>query len=211
MKKYHVFLLSIVILLLIGCKKDNEPVPVIIQNPGYLISPECKAWTMFQPGTYWVYLNEKTQVSDCTYYKHGLYFNKTKYSDGFHEYNWFFVNSKVFTKFSLQGGKSGNNLTVTLASNPYYQIALTQKSLEDSITHDSVPGLCTYTLVEKIPSYSLDGNNFTNVIHTKSRYQNSDVLFYEYYWARNIGIIYFRKGDLSSDTTWSLARWSVYQ
>jgi len=210
MKTYSILIISFLLILLISCKKKEEPKPVIEQNPGYLLSPECKAWTMFQPGSYWVYLNETKQALDCTYYKHGLYYDKENFTDGIHEFNWFFVNSKIFIKFSLAGGKNGNTLKVTV---PKLQglIALTQKSVEDSVNHDSVPNTFTYTLVEKLPSITLNGNLFTNVIHTKCRYDNMDRFVYDFYWARNIGIVYFKKRDDYHDTTWTLTRWHVYQ
>ncbi|MEI7897127.1 MAG: hypothetical protein WCJ26_08830 [bacterium] len=210
MKIFQIIFLCVILVLLISCKKSEEPNPVIVQNPNYLLSIECKKWTMFQPGSYWVYLNEKTQSSDCTYYKHGLYYNKENYYNGIHEYNWFFVNSNMFIKFSLAGGENGNSLTVDL---PKFQnlIALTQKSLADSVTCDSVPGIYTYTLVEKLPFFTLNGNNYTNVVHTKCRYQKSDKYAYDFYWAKNIGIIYFKKNYELHDTAWSLARWYVNQ
>jgi hypothetical protein len=196
--------------LLISCTKEKEPNPVIVQNPNYLLSPECKQWTMFQPGSYWVYRNETMHTADCTFYKHGLYYNKENYYNGYHEYNWFYVNSKMFIQFSLAGGENGNALTVRL---PKFQemVALTQKSLVDSVTRESVPGIYTYTLVEKLPFYTLNGNHYTNVIHTRSRYQNSDKYGYDFYWARNIGIIYFKKNYDLHDTAWSLTRWNVNQ
>ncbi len=210
MKTYLILMISFIVILITACKKGEEPQPVIEQNPNWLLSPECKAWTMFQPGSYWVYLNETAHVADCTYYKHGLYYNKENYTDGIHEYNWFFVNSRNFTKFSLAGGINGNTLTVT---GPKFQrlIALTQRSLSDSVNHDSVPDIYTYTLVEKFPSISLNGHDFTNVIHTKCNYQNTNLYVYDFYWARNIGIIYFKKSYNYQDTIWSLTRWHANQ
>jgi hypothetical protein len=90
-------------------------------------------------------------------------------------------------------------------------IALTQKSLVDSITHDSVPGSYTYILVEKLPFFYLNGKNYTNVVHTKCRYQYSGKYAYDFYWAKNIGIIYFKKKFDLQDTAWSLTRWHVNQ
>ena len=210
MKIYSILVISFFLLLLISCKKGEDPNPVIVQNPNYLLSPECKQWTMFQPGSYWVYRNEKTQSADCTFYKHGLYYNKENYYNGFHEYNWYFVSSKMFIQFSLAGGENGNALTVRL---PKFQemIALTQKSLLDSVVCDSVPGIYTYTLVEKLLIYRLNGNKYTNVIHTRCRLQNSDKYAYDFYWAKNIGIIYFKKKYDLQDTAWSLTRWHVNQ
>ena len=210
MKIFHVIFIYFILVLLMSCKKSEEPNPVIVQNTNYLLSPECKQWTMFQPGSYWVYLNEKTQSSDCTYYKHGLYYNKENYYNGIHEYNWFFVNSNMFIKFSLAGGNYGNTLTVSIP-NSQNLIALTQKSLADSVTRDSVPGIYTYTLVEKLPFFTLNGNKYTNVVHTKSSLQNSDNDVYDFYWAKNIGIIYFKKKYDLHDTAWSLTRWYVNQ
>jgi hypothetical protein len=210
MKMHPILVISLFMVLLMSCKKEVEPNPIILQDPGYLLSPECIKWTMFRPGSYWVYLNEKTQSSDCTYYKHGLYYNKENFYNGIHEYNWFFVNSNMFIKFDLAGGDNGNVLTVGL---PEFQdlIALTQKSLVDSVTCDSVPGIYTYTLVEKLPFFTLNGNSYTNVVHTKSRLQNSDKYSYDFYWAKNIGIIYFKKNHDLHDTAWSLTRWHVNQ
>jgi hypothetical protein len=210
MKMCRILIISFFLILLMSCKKDADPDPVIIQIPGYLLSAECKQWTMFLPGSYWVYRNETTQGIDCTFYKHGLYYNKDSYYNGFHEYNWFFVNSRMFIKFSLAGGEHGNELTVHL---PKFQkmVALTQKSLVDSVIRDSVKGIYTYTLVEKLPVFTLNGNSFTNVVHTKSRYQNSDEYSYDFYWAKNIGIIYFKKSYDLHDTAWSLTRWDVNQ
>lgn len=197
-------------ILLLSCNKNEEPKPVVEQNPGYLLSTECKAWTMFQPGSYWVYFNETKQALDCTSYKHGLYYNKENYTDGIHECNWFFVNSNIFIKFSLAGGKNGNILTVVLPHWPNL-IALTQKSLEDSVEHDTVPDIYTYTLVEKLSSVTLNGNTFTNVIHTKCSYNNMDRFVYDFYWVRNVGIVYFKKRNDYQDTIWTLTHWQVYQ
>jgi len=59
-KKIQVFLLScIVILVVIGCTKNRKHY--------HYFDGTFTAWTLFQQGSYWVYLNDVSHHRDSTY------------------------------------------------------------------------------------------------------------------------------------------------
>jgi len=190
--------------------------PEHVPGPLYSIPDEFKAWTMFNPGSYWLYLNEKTQEIDCTSVKHGPYYKEELcYNCPVVQYMWYYTKSSFLMKFDAVGGKDGN-ATLTLTTNKGEGLALTQRTINAPEDSDSTYyGCYTYRFIAKTDTFSLNGNQFNNVYHTRLEwtgcYAQTDHMTYDFFWARGIGLISLKKTYDNQDTTWSLVRWKAIQ
>ena len=198
--------------VLTGCKKSGG-VYMDMSYPTYKIPDNLKKWTIYKPGSYWVYLNEKTQVIDCTSFKHGPY----DYIDGGIEYNWFFVRGPFLNKIDVRAVSKGNAMVFIALNTPGIGIGLTNKTLIDTVNADTTLQwkYLDYSFVEHLDSTIINGNKFTNVFHTRtiflSSYNIGYLTGYDYYWAKGVGLIRLTEKRTNGDTTWSLVRWNTVQ
>lgn len=212
----RVFIFSLMLCLTVviqyGCRKGGTYqtfTTAIDSIPG-----EFKAWTMFMPGSYWVYLNEKTGVTDCTSYKRGPFYN---YNNDGVQFMWYYTNSKLWGRFADQAGTYRDAYYKIMLRNGYELLGLTWKTLIDSVPRDSARYDFTYKFIEHLDTLSLNGKPFTQVYHTKfvrkiSEFPSPEVdIIYDLYFSKGIGLICFKKSDNSQDTTWSLVRWKTVQ
>ncbi|HTX87542.1 MAG TPA: hypothetical protein VMC08_01005 [Bacteroidales bacterium] len=197
-----------------GCHKIVYPPP----KPKELdsIPVEFKAWTLFQPGSYWIYLNEGTQVSESTFIKHGPYFYQWSTEYSITDYTWYFVDNPFILKYDIQGGGERNTVLQLWTWQMDDPVALTIKTIEDPANSDfSSSYIFTYELIEKLDSLELNSHVFYNVFHTRcTQKKNNDYsIIYDYYFMRNVGLIKFRRLYTyeNKDTTWSLLKWKTVQ
>ena len=203
------------LLLLAGCRKTPYQ-PNYTEGPLYSIPAEMKEWTMFKPGSYWIYKNETTNESDSSTYKYGPYFEQIPCGNcPVEQHMWFFVNSPAFVKFTIYGGADSNAYLEVTTRNYSATDVLTYHTLihPDSSSNTS-DYLMTYKCLGEFDNFILNGNIFTNVIGThlegKDYYEENNS-FTESYFARNIGLIKFRQHTSKGDTTWSLMKWHTVQ
>jgi hypothetical protein len=207
----HILLFS-VLAILCSCAKS----PNILVQPGPMrnIPEEFKAWTIFQPESYWIYLNEKTGITDTTSFKHGPYYNKTIYWNAPPvEYMWFYTNGPLMTRYDDEGGVNGNATLNLWLKTGGSVLALTHKTLLDPEHSDSSTYYFSYWFIEQLPVLTLNNNHFQNVCHTRlsrkySYYQTHNTV-YDFYFARGIGLIRLKKADANTDTTWSIMHWKT--
>jgi hypothetical protein len=205
----------LVILLAASCIKQPGPSP----DPGPVqlltIPEEFKAWTMFRPGSWWIYLNEKTQQQDSTVFKHGPFFQEDPY------YNrtvtqrmWFWVRSPFLLEYYARGGAAGN-ATLDVISSWTRDLALTGQCLTDPAHADTATYSYAFTFVETINNLVLNGHSFPGVLHTRNTwmkgYGRQKMMSADYYWARGTGLIKTRRVYANTDTTWSLTGWKTVQ
>jgi hypothetical protein len=224
MEKKFCLLLKILSFLVIlfffqGCTKKDS----------YRYVPdEFKPWSYYKPGSYWIYLNEKSGVQDCTYV--------TDFTSGMHSY------------------RSGEEDPVThseyaeapVAGNLYqsFEIVATRTSTKEAWVDDaflsiplSNPGMgqvgFSYLLLKK-PGYTLysvrpqfdnygvfavdsleyiNGTAFTDIYILRHEWMadSGDTLLTEAYLVKSMGIVKLRMDDGQADTTWSLLRWRIIQ
>lgn len=199
-------MLCFTVVIQYGCRKGGtyqSPTTAIDSIPG-----EFKAWTMFRPGSFWVYLNEKTGITDCTTYKRGPFYQKDVYFDiPAVEYMWYYTNGKFWVRFTDQAGKYRDAYYKLMLTNGYEMLGLTWKTLIDPVPRDSDRYDFTYKFIEHLDTLSLNGKPFTQVYHTKfvrkiSEFPSPEVdIIYNLYFSKGIGLICFKKSDNSQDTT----------
>jgi|WetSurMetagenome_2_1015567.scaffolds.fasta_scaffold13528_2 hypothetical protein len=210
-----------VLVFTFGCRKSDS-VSYFPTRTVYTIPDDFKEWAMYQPGSYWVYLNEKSGVTDCTSYKRGPYYHEDVFNDPFMpsvEYMWFFTKGSLFTRYDIQGGKAGNATLRLWMGNGDELFALTHKTITDSAHADTSTYLYPYSykLIEMLDTLTLNNNHFFQVYHVGLTKIISDEpppvikIFYDFYWSRAIGLICFKKSYMNYDTTWSLVRWKSIQ
>ena len=207
----HILLFSILAFLCSCVKPTNS---LIQPGPMQNIPEEFRAWTMFQPGSYWIYLNEKTGIADTTSVKHGPYYHKTIFSNAPPvEYMWFYTRGSLLTRYDVEGGQNGNATLNLWLQTGGEVLALTYKTLVDPDHADTTTYYLSYWFVEKSPEMTINNNHFQNVYHTRlsrqySYYQTQNTV-YDFYFARGIGLICLKKADANTDTTWSIVRWNT--
>jgi hypothetical protein len=207
----------LLVLLIAGCRKTTGPGDnYYTMGPLYSIPEEFKAWTIFRPGSYWIYLNEITFSQDSTVFKHGPYYQvDTCYNCPVEQRMWFWVRSPFLTGFYALGGPGGN-ASLNVSSTYTNDLGLTDKCLDDPLHADtSYYSYYSFSFVEKVDTMILGTNIFSNVIHTRinwtNGYANHSKLTCDYYWARGIGMIKTRRNYGDADTTWSLVTWKTVQ
>jgi hypothetical protein len=210
-KPFFCLLLTVV---LTACTKAPYP-PDFVPGPAYNIPAEFKAWTIFNHGSWWVYKNERTGVTDTTTNRHGPFYHKELCGNcPVIEYMWFYLNGTVVTMYDVQGGENENAILRIRRENGSAVPALTNKTLTDPAHTDSSYGV-QYQFVEQIDAMTLNGNILSNVYHTRfelqSYYGNPPFRSYEFYFARGIGLVMLKKIYTSTDTTWSLVDWHTEQ
>jgi hypothetical protein len=214
MKKY-ILLFTLTVIILDGCKKtETENIQL---GPLYSIPATLQAWTIYSQGSYWIYRNEKTLVEDSVSVKHGPYYHKELcYNCPVMEYRWYFPRSLFMVKVDVHGGPNGN-ATAFISDQPSdLEPALTERTLDDPAHADTTIDYgVVYSLVERLDSLSLNGNVITNVVHTrcalKYRSSGNSAKQWDYYWAKNIGLVRYDITYATTDTAWSVLKWHTVQ
>ena len=204
-------------LLITACRKTTAPGDSnYVLGPLYSIPDEFKAWTMFKPGSYWIYLNETTFSQDSTVFKHGPYWQEDLcYNCPVEQRMWFWVRSPFLTEFQALGGPDGN-ASLNVSSTYTNDLALTGKCLDNQSHADtSLYSYYTFHFVEHLDTMIISTNTFSNVLHTRINwthgYGNHSQLTTDYYWARGVGMIKTQRNYGVVDTTWSLVTWKTVQ
>ena len=209
-------ILFFALLLLMGCKKTPYHQEYSL-GPLYSIPGEMKEWTMFKPGSYWIYKNETTSELDSSAYKYGPYYEEIPcYNCPVYQHMWYFVASSVFVKFYLYGGADSNAyLELSTRYNGTNNIINYHTLMHPDSSSNSSDYWGTYQCLGKFENFVLNGNTFTNVIGTrlviKTSFYDETTNTTESWFARNIGLIKFRHQSEKGDTTWSLVKWHTVQ
>jgi len=195
------FSLSYLLLFVIvfGCNKEK--------TSDYYIDNAFKEWVLFQQGSYWVYLENNSNLRDSTY------INKqpTSFLSGEvnrREHIDYSVNSSF-----LKGLVITRELDYSFAMYEfYYPNDNYFQALNSGYTSGAYSGPTRYcVLIEKIDTMTLNNIKYANIIHTRSTYIMYDNMQNDCYFVKNIGLIKFRKRSDSFDSTWSILRWHVIQ
>ncbi len=190
----------LLILFSFGCEK---------QNTKYYIQDSFKQWVLFQKGSHWVYLNEKSQVLDCTFISKPpvTYMTPPEPASIQHEELIYSFTSGFLVNGYLESGRMKNIyfLGDFLSSSH----ALTAAMINNS---SSKPFFDNCWLIERIDSLIINNVIFNDVIHTRDSNEiHADFCIKDYYFVKNIGLIKFSITTAEFDSTWSLVRWKVVQ
>jgi len=185
-----------------GCKKERTH---------YHISDEVKKYGLFQQYSYWIYYNEATQESDCTFVELPPVFFTENESDPMDEplidNVFIYLDSPILSSLRLTG-----NYLINV-----FKLHSQRISFIAGITQNSsrIIGSSTYRRVVIYDSMYVLGKCFHNVLHTSystlMEIGSTDSLIYEFYMVPYIGMVKIRKTFQQTDTVWSLQRYHVYK
>ncbi len=201
-------------LCLNGCTKESEQ--------SFYIQEDFKPWSIYQPGSYWIYLNEKTGAQDCTWVS--AISRQMSYEGGngsadpvrHHEYVTMTLSGKLFNTITVNGQGSDESFMKINPNAPGFDDVLFsyQLMLNPSFKHYlEVYDIYNVGVRAVYPSETIHGNTFTNVYDLRHEWLNyiGDSLVTEAHLVKNTGIVLYRTYRESKDTTWSLLRWKVIQ
>jgi len=203
-----------------GCTK-NDP-------EYYTIPEDFKQWVVYQPGTYWIYLNEKTGVQDCTFVTLVSAGQQVTGGNGSSDTERHFeeitshCSGPLFKYMVAEAEMESSSSTSSLAS---LSIPLSSPGMEEIsfsyglmlnprfIEYRRYETISNYGVKQVYPQESIYGTNFTNVYDLRHEWidYKGDSLVTEAHFAKNTGIIKLRIYNEKFDTTWSLVRYKIVQ
>jgi|WetSurMetagenome_2_1015567.scaffolds.fasta_scaffold13528_1 hypothetical protein len=207
-----------------GCKKDTSTGST---EHTYYISEAFKSWAIYKPGSYWIYLNEKTGKQDCTFVD--SISTGIKGTGGFgspptqdHEWVNISMTGKLFSSFYIEASSTYQDFVsdnADLIISPY---ALDIGVINFSYYLLEYPIFFVNRYQEEIynigvkqvyPNETINGNSYSNSYDLRHEWLTSigDSLVTEVHLVKNIGIIKFRVYREPYDTTWSLLRCNIVQ
>jgi hypothetical protein len=196
------FLNYIIITLVIffyGCSKNEHTYSYIPQ--------ELKDMSVFKNGSYWIYLNENTGLLDSCYTDGApvIWYTDLSTKGVFHHEERIigYLNSSFLRWYSLHTTFLSYVLPNSVVS------FITDISEGDTILTSTYR---SFTYIEKIPKYSLNNIEYSDVFHTKTAWKlENDSIIYTFHIADHVGLIRLNKRIGNADTTWSLLRFHVIQ
>ena len=214
------FLVLPLLYVLQGCTKHDPEY--------YYVPDDFKQWVVYQPGTYWIYLNEKTGIQDCTYVTSvytGQYVKGGNGSSDTERHFEVITSSCSGPLFKSMSSVATMERSIVTSDRATLSIPLNSTGMEDiSFSYGLLlyPQFIEYRRYEAIENYgvrqvypqdTIHGKIFTNVYDLCHEWINymGDSLVTEAHFAKNTGIIKLRMYKEQSDTTWSLVRYKIVQ
>jgi|WetSurMetagenome_2_1015567.scaffolds.fasta_scaffold09970_3 hypothetical protein len=214
------FLLALTILFLLGCTK-NDP-------EYYYIPEDFKQWVVYQPGTYWIYLNEQTGVVDCTYvtgvrnYQEVTGGNGSQETERHYEVITCDCSGSLYAKLSTRAQSESSR---PINDRAILSIPICSPNMDDAsfsyglllnpqfIKERRFEEISNYGVKQVYPQEDILGNQFINVYDLRHEWidYNGDSLVTEAHFAKSTGIIKLRIYKEKFDTTWSLIRYKIVQ
>jgi hypothetical protein len=191
-------------LILTNCNKKEDP-------QHYVISADFKKWVDFKDGSYWVFINENSGLSDSCYIIHKEDFTDTYYQDAGYVYdviNIILSRGTFFNGIFIQAEANFNWATIGL-NNGVGEYAL-RNDIQKGQRISGTKGI--YEVVDVLDSMQINNYYFRNVIHTKSSNDwTTGSIIHDYFFAKGIGLIRLHQTFMNTDTTWNLLRWKTIQ
>jgi len=203
----HVFLYTIfccTIILIGSCKKKETP-------QYFNIDKSFKDWSLFQKGSYWVFLNEISLQMDSSYVttdpRIGYLPPDPDVINHYEQIYYELTNSFIkYVEINKNSSESDMSFSTDYADNTVFA------ALFSGYTDGSWFGSAySCSFVEKIDTMIVNTNKFRDVIHTRvidSYYNN---LQFDYYFVKNVGWVKYSIKTSTMDSTWSLLRYHVVQ
>jgi hypothetical protein len=174
----------------------------------HYVSQFLKDYTVFKPGSYWIYKNETTGKTDSCYI--------IKFTDIFRQDAGY--STDPYLEFILVSYQSE---VLTSMYIDVDQATLSCKFAEGNCLRASnVPPVFEYDKYHKyeflgsFDTVNVNGVNFADIVNTKYSQNGAGVLPYNnyvltYYLSKSIGLIKYRQQLDNYDTTWTLLRYHI--
>jgi hypothetical protein len=186
-----------------SCSKKQE-------KPHYLIPDSLKDYSVFQKGSYWIYKLSGSNSSDTT-----KVFSLVSYTENSNQnYDQGPLNDIIVIRFI-------SNILSEFYIN-HYGLTIDDKEgwSGASLITGLSPGQQTktsnnliYEYVEYLDTFSINGNSWYKVIHSKYSYQPNRINSWqlEYFICKNVGLVLYKKKMNGADSIWSLGSYHVVQ
>lgn len=219
---YHLALLIVMTMFAFSCKPETEKI-----EEYFTISDEFKSYTYFKKGSYWVYQNINSKQKDSisidsavTYlgvngldlddnepFKYDAIEEFFKGSEEMNYWKWEIAASNTAT-----GSSYLNELLRLYFKNGMYHIILYPRvSSGEEVIFGGKDG--TYETVGKLGSYTVNGVTYEEVYHTRvlDTYTQEESYVYDFYIAKNFGIIRQVISNKGNTDTWDLIKSNIIQ
>ena len=187
------FILLLAFVFISGCKKEGTEY--------HYLSSEIKEWSVYQPGSYWIYKNEVTGLIDSSYIK----------SQPEVRFDWIQVTDRyAIAQEEIRYVVSGSFLQVL-----YIDQSGSWEQFYNQSGHRNY-GLLWYIKgegfhkTEKIQNFQINDTSYSNVLHSVYNV-STDTSFVESWIVKNVGVIKYLKRIGNIDTTWTLMRYHSVQ
>lgn len=222
MKKFRLFL----IVLLYGgvftsCNtiKDDSYVDPYISE----ISPTFRAYTVFGPGSYWVYKNQLNDVKDSVSVRdvttQRRFHTMQADSPGFFykAYELFYSSGSIaLTRGEVTGGYAATsadtlpeNFRIYLDNGRYFSILTPKYPLGEEQHLGINEG--NYTNVSFHRSFELEGKSYSDVYETivKDYHDGNDTVYMRFFLAKEAGLIRYIKQSSAENFDWVLTQYDL--
>ena len=170
----------------------------------YYVSDAFKRWTVFNKNSYWMFLNDSTQVTDSVYIKENPKFLEVKPNNSNMNFTeeWIEMSySSVFFSSSEQNVRQGGTelYSITIHGNTFY-------ALIASSSDNFGPDYDSFKLLSRDSVYYLGPAKFYNVV------KSQDIAYgktWTCWFARDIGLIKITGKNTNPDFSWSLLRYHI--
>lgn len=194
LKITNLLLISITAFVFSGCFSSSEGVPY------YTISDEFAGYCLFEEGSWWYYQNDSTQITDTVKIDEvdiTKRFNPENIDYNYEAVEMYTSSSDLdITKYELTAGDYEATATemnslfrIYFGDDTYQHVFSPQYDIgEDIILGDDIG---VYTNVEVIENMSVNGNSYIDIWHTRRVVSVSTNAEYNYWIAKNYGLIKF--------------------
>jgi hypothetical protein len=199
--------LFLVFLMVGGCKKNTTHYP---------LSEEFREYFLFAHGSFWIYQNDSLSQTDSTYlqkvesYPEYPVYGGDKGSPTTEKYILEFHSAFQFF-YNVNSDEGGNNWFVVSLSDSLKANAVAMldypASYDSAYYHNSYPN-GYFRRWPFIPSMNVNSTLFNSVL--KSTFRN-DTTSFEFYFAKNVGLIKVSGFWNKKNQSWSLIRYHAVQ
>jgi len=210
-KKTNLIIFAVIVLIvgvITSCSTPSQPNPI----PYYKISDNFKSYCLFDTNSYWVYIDDATLVTDTVKINDIVETKRLNQDNVKFNYqaiemltneNYFGISNLEITagEYEVKAGEMNSLLRMYKTDGSYHLVFLPQYPYGDEIIMGDDIGV--YTNIEKIDSFELNNHTYNDVYHTRVVVSKNTVTEYNYWIAKNYGVIKIVK--VSNGTTSSVS------
>jgi hypothetical protein len=200
MKRILLLCFLLPLLSITECKKDNRT--------HYTIPPESLPYYVFQKNSYWVYQKSNSNETDSTYVAVDPYYY-TEGADPQNEMPWrdyiiITFKSNFIESFSI----SPDEAVLLETHDQGFEPMFFYPQIEYFITTSKN----VFQILGSYDTLRINNHIFHNVYHTRyTKISSCDSNKYDFFIAKNVGLVSFERRVCGTDILWTVLRWHVNQ
>ncbi len=193
-------------LLFFSCKKDPDFYPV---------SDEFKPWFLFQQGSYWIFRNDSTLDLDSVYIKSPPAYYRYPGDEGYpvREAISIKYQSSFFEFIDVLSSTSGSDfLSIYIYNSKVLPGLISNFPIKGEYKSTSGSATVLFENLMYYPDYILNFTHYKDVCQTRWTYTEQPLIkTFNFYFAKNIGLIKVAGNWNDTTRSWSLLRYHVVQ